>query len=398
MIPMSRASLAGWLSLLAGVLALPPAEARDPAGLPPELLSTVESLIARQMAAEEVPGATVAVALDGRLVWSAGYGMADLENLVPATALTRIRTASISKWMTAVAAMRLVEEGKLDVEAEPQRYCKAYPRKQWPMKVRHLLNHTAGVRHYHGANDESRDTEAQRLALEERQRREEAGEVIRYTETTGPIAAFGDDPLLSRPGTRYHYTSHGYRLLGCVLEGAAGESYRSLTARTVFGPAGMRDTIEDDAWAIVPYRAAGYSADPEGRLRRADFRDVSENLPAGGHLSTAQDLVSFALAFDDGRLVGAHAVARMLERPEGLQGERNSDSYYGFGVTVRDSPQGRLLGHTGGQDGTSTCLELVPDSGFAVAVMANKNTGGPTRQGAPALCKAIREAILGPAP
>ncbi len=395
---LSRASIAGWSSVLVGTLMFSPVRAQESPGLSAAQLSSVESLIARHMAAEEMPGATVAVAVNGRLAWNAGFGMADVENPVPATTRTRIRTASISKWMTAAAAMRLVEEGKLDIEAEPQRYCKAYPRKQWPMKVRHLLDHTAGVRHYHGANDEPRDTEAQRRALEERQRREAAGQVIRYTETTGPIAAFGDDPLLFRPGTRYHYTSHGYRLLGCVLEGAAGESYRSLMARTVLEPAGMRDTTEDDAWAIVPYRAAGYSADPEGRLRRADFRDVSENLPAGGHLSTAQDLVSFALAFNSGRLVGADAVARMLERPEGLQGEQDPDGYYGFGVSVRDSPQGRLLGHTGGQDGTSTCLELLPDSGFAVAVMVNKNMGGPTRQGAPALCKAVREALLEPAP
>ncbi len=378
------------------MLAVPLALAGQPGAWTPAHASSVEDLVSRHMTAGEVPAMTVAVALEGRIVWSAGYGMADQENQVPASTRTKIRTASISKWMTAVAAMRLVEQGKLDLEAEPQRYCGVYPAKQWPMRVRQLLNNTAGVRHYHGANDELQDTPAQRQALQARQRQEEAGMVIRYTDAVSPIATFADDPLLFQPGTRYHYTSHGYRLLGCVLEGAAGIPYRSLMAQVVFGPAGMRDTVDDDAWAIVPHRASGYTSDEQGNLRRAKFRDVSENLSAGGHLATARDLVSFALAFQQGRMISAESIARMLERPPGLQQRQDRAGYYGFGVSVSDSPQGRLLGHTGGQDGTSTCLELLPDSGFAVAVMANKDKEGAGWKGVEGLCGAIREAIMAP--
>lgn len=360
------------------------------AGLTAERLATLEKLIAETMRADDVPGLTVAVALNGQLRWTAGYGTADLENSVPATATTRIRTASITKWMTATAAMRLVEEGKLDLEAPPQRYCKAYPQKQWPMVVRQLLNHTAGVRHYYGRNDEPRDTESSRQALAERQRQERLGQYVRYTDRTAPLDAFKDDPLVFEPGSRYRYTSHGYRLLGCVLEGASGESYSTLLERTVFRPAGMVDTTEDDAWAIIPHRAAGYAKDREGHLRRANFRDISENLPAGGHLSTAQDLVSFALAFNGGKLVQRETIGRMVERPT-LPGHPDPGRYYGFGIQVKILPQSqtRLLTHGGAQSGTSTCLESLPEAGFAVAVMMNKEDASASE-----LCDDIRDALI----
>lgn len=353
-------------------------------------VATVERIISATMIRSDVPGITAAVALRGKLILNSGYGTADLENHVPATAQTLIRTASVSKWFTATAAMRLVEEGKLDLEAPPQRYCKLYPYKRWPMKVRQLLNHTAGVRHYFGSNGEPQGSAADRAELARRQREERASQFIRYTDTIAPVSAFKDDPLLFEPGTQYRYTSHGYRLLGCVLAEASGEPYDALMARTVFHPAGMLNTTVDDAWAVIEHRASGYTQNTDGTLRRANFRDVSENLPAGGHLSTARDLVLFALAFNAGRLVKPATTQRMLENPRVDPGKTDRDPYYGFGVHVHDLPGGhRLLSHDGAQDGTSTCLESVPDMGLAVAVMMNKDGVN-----AEATCDAIRESLM----
>lgn len=390
--------------LAACLLASVSANAQERVGLSAEQRAAVEKLVNTAMSRDEVPALTLAIALQGELVWSAGFGMADLENFVPATAKTKIRTASISKWLTATAALRLVEEGKLNLDASPQSYCKDYPEKPWPMSVRQLLNHTSGVRHYHGENAEPQETDEQRRALGELQHRERAGQITRYTDATAPVAVFADDPLVFEPGTSFRYTSHGYRLLGCVLEGASGETYRALMARTVFGPAGMQDTVDDDAWAIVPRRAAGYSRDAQGRLRRADMRDVSENLAAGGHLSTAPDLVAFALAFNAGRLL-APATQQLMFQPPMLAGKQDpsryagfgrprANEYYGLGVKVQTLPQGRRsLNHPGGQEGTSGCVELLPDIGFAVAVLMNKDESRNTR-----LCAAIRDALVTPAP
>jgi len=324
-----------------------------------------------------LPGLSVAISKNGH-IWSAGFGKADLEQDVPVTAQSMFRTASVAKWFTAAAAMRLVEDGMLDLDAPIQQYCAAFPVKQWPMTSRQLLTHMAGVRHNHGDNGEKHDTVAERQALEQLIQREKSGQYVRYTDVIKPLDAFKDDPLIFRPGTRVKYSSPGYRLLGCVLEGAAKMPYRKLMRDLVFTPAGMK-TTEDDALALVPHRVAGYSKAPDDTFVRAAFRDVSENLPAGGWLSTTEDLVRFAWAFQSGKLVKPATRDQMLERPKLLDGTPapnpfgSPNYYYGFGIMV-GPVDGRLAWfHTGGQSGASTLLYWFPDSKIAVALMTNRD-------------------------
>jgi serine beta-lactamase-like protein LACTB, mitochondrial len=360
--------------LLTIILAGQP-RAQTQEGLSEQQIEAINGLVTSAMSKDVVGGVSVAVAKAGKLVWSDGYGLADVENNVPATAQTMYRTASISKWLTASAALRLVEDGKLDLDAPVQRYCPQYPEKQWPLTSRHLLSHIGGVRHYHGANRENPSTDAERRKLEEARRREGAGQVIRYTDVIKPLDAFKDDPLLFQPGTRFNYTSHGYRLLGCVVEGAAGVPYRDLMRNLVFRPGHMQSITEDDAFAIVPHRTAGYSKDADGKLMRTPFRDVSENLPAGGHLTTAADLVRFVLAFNDGKIVRAETRNQMIARPTllGSPGPDTGGNYYGMGISVGTLNGKQMLSHGGGQNGTSTLLMSLPQSGVAVAVMANRD-------------------------
>ncbi len=206
-----------------------------------------------------------------------------------------LRTASIGKWFTATAAMRLVEEGKLDLDAPVQRYCPQFPTKAWAVTARQLLSHLAGVRHYYGDNGERKETDAERASLETRIERERAGQFVRYTDMAGPLAIFKDDSLLFEPGTKSHYSSLGYRLLGCVLEGAAQMPYRQLMRDLVFAPAGMSSIVHDDARAIVLHRVAGYSRGPDGTFLRAEFGMSARTCrPAAGspRVKTLPDLPS----------------------------------------------------------------------------------------------------------
>jgi CubicO group peptidase (beta-lactamase class C family) len=236
----------------------------------------------------------------------------------------------------------------------------------------------AGVRHNHVDNGEKPDTDAERQALEQLIQRERSSQFVRYTDVIKPLDTFKDDPLLFRPGTRVRYSSHGYRLLGCVLEGAARTPYRKLMRDLVFAPAGMQAITEDDALALIPHRVAGYSRASDDTLVRAAFRDVSGNLPAGGWLSTAEDLVRFAVAFQSGELVKPATRDQMLERPRLLDGTPapnpfgSPDYYYGMGIMV--GPIGHPAWfHTGGQSGASTLLFWFPESGIAVALMTNRD-------------------------
>ena len=108
----------------------------------------LDAIVSEAMRAQQIPAVTVAIMRADELVYSRAFGIADLENSVPATPETLIRTASIAKSISAVAAMTLVESGRLDLDAPVQRYCAPYPPKQWPITTRELLAHTSGIRHY----------------------------------------------------------------------------------------------------------------------------------------------------------------------------------------------------------------------------------------------------------
>ena len=375
-----RASLSGRVSgrllfaavLFAGLL-FSPAYAE---GLSPRQIKEISDQASTWLRTNRFPGLQVAVAKDG-YIWSAGFGLADIEQNVPVTSQSMFRTASVAKWFTAAAALRLVEDGKLDLDVPIQRYCPQFPKKEWPITTRQLLTHTAGIRHYVGANGEMPATDSEKAALERLIQREKSTQYTRHTDVIAPLDSFKNDPLLFQPGTQVWYSSLGYRVVGCVLQGAAQVPYRQLMRDLIFKPAGMEGITEDDALAIVPHRVAGYSAGPNNTFQRAEFRDVSDNLPAGGYLSTASDLVRFVLAFQSGRLVKASTRDLMLQHPKLADGSPTPNpfdppsDYYGMGIIVDPGEAQPAWYHVGGQSGTSTLMCYFPKTGIAVALMTN---------------------------
>jgi len=310
----------------------------------------LDAIVRDAAAKQQIPAITVAVSSGDRIVYSGAFGIADLENAVPATRETLIRTASIAKPITAVAAMTLVESGKLDLDAPVQSYCAPFPPKQWPITTRELLSHTSGIRHYNPGEMEN---------------------TRHYRFMADGLAIFAADPLLFRPGTGYQYSTYGYTVAGCAIEGAAGERFQDYVAAHVLRPAGMTHTFVDDAFAIVAHRARGYQK-IDGQIRNASLMDSSYKIPGGGYVSSAEDLVRFAQALLDDKLVKPATRAQMWSATA-VSGKES----YGLGFQVHQG--GRFLIHTGGQPGTSTVLFIVPESRFALAIMANLE-GAPVRE------------------
>ncbi len=205
------------MALTAVTLAQPAAAANSRHELRPQQVTALRALITTLMTEQRAPGASFAIGLDGELLWSEGFGLADVENNVRATPLTAYRSASIGKPMTATAVMALSERGNLDLDAPVQKYCPAFPQKAWPITTRELLSHTSGIRE---PNEDS-----------------ELYNTRHYERIADALAIFAQDPLTMEPGTDFRYTSWGYVLLGCVLEGATGEEYRALMKHAIFVPA-----------------------------------------------------------------------------------------------------------------------------------------------------------------
>jgi CubicO group peptidase (beta-lactamase class C family) len=315
----------------------------------PDRAAAIDAIVQREMEKQHIAGATVAVIYDGRLVYSKGAGKADVENDVPATAETLIRTGSISKPISAAAAMTLADAGKLDLDASIQKYCPAFPQKQSTITTRQLLSHTSGIRHYKG---------------------DEISSTKHFKAMSDGFAVFASDPLLFDPGTKYSYSTYGYTVVGCVMEGAAGENYFDYVREHVLKPAGMTHTIVDDVYEIVPHRSRGYQV-MGGQVKNTGLMDSSYKIPGGGLVSTAEDLVRFAMALSDGKIVKPETLKTMWT-PTNLPAVNNGrPSNYGLGFSAVNVDGQQWIAHTGGQQGSSTDLEFLPGKHFAVAVFAN---------------------------
>jgi serine beta-lactamase-like protein LACTB, mitochondrial len=243
--------------------------------------------------------------------------------------------------------LQLVEAGKVDRDTPIQRYVPAFPEKQWPVTVRHLLSHQSGIRNW---------TE------------EEFHNTRHFANIAESLAVFKDDPLLFEPGTRTQYTSLGYNLLGAVVEGVSGKPFLEYLHERVFVPAGMEAARGDDVLAIIPNRAAGYQMTGGGELRNSPMSDTSNRTAGGGLVATADDVARFAIAFQRGTLLKAATAqasfGRQRTRDRKLTG-------YGLGWIVGDTAGRTEVYHTGGQPRVSTVLYMEPRSGAAVVLLCN---------------------------
>ena len=242
-----------------------------------DAITEARAHIQAMMAERQIPGLAVAVAKDGQLIWSEGFGCADREKQILACPSTQFRIASVSKLITAAAMAQLCEQGRLDLDAPIQTYVPTFPDKGHPITARQLASHRSGIRNYH---DDSETVTTQH-----------------YSSVTASLERFQNDPLMFEPDTESAYSSYGYVLLSVVIEGAAGEDFLSYIHRHIFEPLGMASTIECRADTTAPHQASFYdNVTPyslDGQVHPSPFIDYSSKWASGGFLSTAEDLVKF---------------------------------------------------------------------------------------------------------
>jgi CubicO group peptidase (beta-lactamase class C family) len=332
--------------------------------LPPDVIANIETLITKEMERAKVPAVSLAIATGNKLRYAKGFGKADLENQIQAKETTVYRTASIAKSLTAIAVMQLAEKGKIDLDTPIQKYCSAFPQKQWPVTARQLLGHLGGIRHYNSA--------------------EEATGTKAYFNISDTLVLFKDDSLLHEPGTKFNYTTFGYSVLGCAIEGASGMSYEDYMGQHVFQPAGMNQTGLDHSRLVIPNRARGYMTFNEqsykglpeaakkytkvGEVYNAPLHDTSMKVPGGGLISTSVDLVKLAIAVNTGALINEKSRDQMWRKQKIKNGDETT---YGLGWVVGQVSGIKTVSHSGGQAGTSTYLLLVPEKGLAIGLMSN---------------------------
>ncbi len=321
--------------------------------LSPEKKSQIEAAVSKFMASTHVPGLSVAVVENGEYEWANGFGFADLENNAPASEHTLFRLASISKSLTAVGAVELQQAGKLDLDAPVQKYCPYFPQKSAQITTREVMGHLGGIRHYKSESESD----------------PEIGNTRHFDDPIkGGLDFFKDDPLVAEPGSHFHYSTQGYTLVGCVMEGASGAKYVDYMRQNVFLPADMRNTQTDDRFAIIPYRTRFYRKMESGTVQNADFLDSSYKIPGGGWLSSAEDMAKFEVAVLNDKLIKRSTRELMWTL---LKPSDGSEDNYGLGWGSIVSDGVRCFGHSGGQQGTSTYFLIAPDQRAGVVILTN---------------------------
>jgi serine beta-lactamase-like protein LACTB, mitochondrial len=305
---------------------------------------------------QNLPGLSIAVGVAGDVVWAEGFGLADLEERVRVTPQTRFRIGSASTMLASAAVGLLLDKGKLKLDEKIQTYVPAFPEKQWPVTLRQLMAHTAGVRNDAGDEENVFD---------------------HCDQTADGLQRFAQEPLLFEPGTRYRYSSYGWILVSGAIEAAAGEPFFTFVRKQIFEPLGMNDTRVDAATQAITDQSASYfprfAAETKYGPQEPDHLDYSCFAGASAFVSTPSDLVRFGMAIDSGKLLQPATVQLLQTSQRTASGE---DTGYGLGwdrETVTLAGQQRNLVVQDGElrGGTVASFISLPEPAIVVAVVSN---------------------------
>ena len=313
-----------------------------------DAVATCHGLVDAFVREENVPGMAVTVARQGGIVWSEGFGYADLEQRVPVwPSVTRFRVGSVSKPMTAYAVALLYQQGRLELDAAVQVYVPTFPKKRAGVTTRLLAGHLGGIRHYRGQEVFSREP---------------------YLTVNEGLEIFRDDPLVHLPGETFLYSSYGWNLISAVVEGASGRSFLEVMTEDVFEALEMRHSGADYLKKIIPNRTRYYVLN-DGQLENAPEVDNSYKWAGGGFLSTTEDMVRFAHAHLYPDELKPETVALLWRSQRDAAGELTN---YGLGWASGEANGLAWVGHNGGSVGGTTRLRIYPERKIVVALVANR--------------------------
>jgi len=300
------------------------------------------------------PGASVVVVKDGKVIFRKGYGMANLELGVPVEPDMIFRLGSVTKQFTAVAILILAEQGKLSLDDEITKFLPDYPAKTQRVTVEQLLTHTSGIKSY---------TSLPEWLLIWR----------KDTELNDLIGLFKDKPSDFAPGERWSYNNSGYVLLGAIIEKVSGQSYQDFVEKNIFQRLGMAHSFYDNTARVIPRRVTGYSKGKDGYIN-APYLSMTQPHAAGALVSSVDDLALWDAALYTDKLVKQETLKRAWTPAKLTNGK---PTHYGFGWAINSYEGHTVIEHGGGINGFSTYALRMPEDRVFVAVLTNKDSGGP---------------------
>jgi CubicO group peptidase (beta-lactamase class C family) len=319
---------------------------------PASAADDVDRYVLTQLERQHLPALSLAIVRGDRVVKIGGYGFANLEYRVPATADTVYEIGSVTKQFTSMAVMLLREQGRLSLDDPLGKYLTNVPEAWKPVTLKQLLSHTSGIPDY----EEVMGYDSYRLAMTPEQ-------VFAYVSAK---------PLDFPSGTQWRYSNTGYFLLTLVIEKVSGEKYVDFVTRNILVPAGMTHTRSSEPADIIPRRAAGY--DHLHALRNRDAMQPSATGGAGMLVSTVGDMIRWAAVIGKKGILKPESYALTFTDTLLADGSRSG---YGFGWFVSPMRDHRALEHTGGTAGFSCDFLYLPDDDVTIIVLTNSGTANP---------------------
>ncbi|HEX7281870.1 MAG TPA: serine hydrolase domain-containing protein [Vicinamibacterales bacterium] len=332
------------------------------------LPATIDGLVEAPIKTGRVAGASVAVARGTQLLVDRGYGFADLQLDVPTPVRAIYEIGSVTKQFTAAAILLLAEDKKLALDDELTKFLPDYPTAGHRVTLRHLLNHTSGIKGY---------TELP-----------EFGQLMMLKKPKDELVKlFSSKPFDFAPGEDLIYNNSAFFLLGLVIEKVSGQSYADFVKTRLFDKAGMTDSSYCSERTIQKRKVHGYDT-VNGSLVLKGYLDHSWPYSAGSLCSTAYDLVLWNRALHAGKVLSADSYRAMI-----TPGTLNDGSSlrYTMGLGVTNTGGRRLISHGGGINGYLSQLDYYPDEDLTIVVLFN--TAGPVNP--QSISTEIADAILG---
>jgi len=306
---------------------------------------------------KDIFSGTVLVAKEGKVIFKNAYGLASKRFNVPNRIDTKFNLGSMNKMFTAVAIAQLVEKGKLGYDDLVGKFLDStWVKKETAekVKIKHLLTHSSGL----GSYFNNKFWESSRL-------------LFRNLEDYKPLIR--DEKSRFEPGSQWLYSNTGMLLLGAVIEKVSGKNYYNYIREHIYKPAGMTNSDCYEMDLPVPNLAIGYVKrfGDEGYFWRNNIYDyVIKGGPAGGGFSTIEDLLKFAQALRNNKLINKESLELLTTAKPDLKSPR-----YGYGFTITEKDGERIVGHSGGFTGIRSVLRIFLKGGYTFAILSNYSSG-----------------------
>jgi CubicO group peptidase (beta-lactamase class C family) len=321
----------------------------------------VDELISNRMKEYQVPGLSVAINHNGKLIYSQTYGLADLEHSSPVHRNSSFKIASLTKPITAIATMQLVERGEVELDRRISHYISNLPKAWEAITVRQAMSHTSGLADYFRAPDWSWKN-SWRIDLSHEEF----------------IAMCSKSPPDFPPGEQMKYSNTGYYLLGMLIEAVAKTTYADYISKNIFDRAGMSNSRLDNAKAIVTNRVRGYHLE-NGKHANAEFTSDTWAYSEGGVLTTAIDLAKLDSALHTETLLSRSTIqqlwtpAKLNDGTVGVIGDNGAGkpNHYGLGWFLSEYKGYRLILAGGNKPGYTCTYFKFADSDLSIIVVSN---------------------------